>query len=326
MAVTWRTNRVVASTVVLWIWLSSAVFAACTDLNMVVSLASKGFSSGGQPDAQTFEQLSSLIEQINNDDMLLVLKRTGQAGSFGNLRNFLTELKFVAQSARGQSRQPESFASDMARANAIVRLACDDAAAQSKDQSKGLQPGNLARGIGQRSQEARNLAAGLSEQVFANTYKLALLGKLLVVFIAVIAGTPLCHICAIMVRTIHRGRSLCDVPVIVEFMARDAPGSISILGRFGCRIVPQDAEAKSHMRSLCEGTYCRIKVGDRTINARAMYDAHHHVGLLFSNPLRHADLQDILAHSNVTARYDFSALQNLRARKQIFGHGPLHKT
>ncbi len=308
---------------VFWLALSGTVLAACAELKQVTALASDGFTSGTHPDARTLALLRQTITQTNNDDMLRLLQRSGQAGSFGHLRNFLTELQFIAQSAEGQRREATAFQRDLARAIAIVDIACTYDAGQAAKDFQPVTSQSPPQGIGLVLQRVRTSAVAAHDRLFGDTYKLAVLGQVLTLLGVLVTAAFAGHFGFIALRTIYRGRSLCDVPIKVAFLAQETEARITIIGRYGCRIVSQDGAAQTAMLALKEGTYCRLIVADHTLNGRIMYDTVTQAGALFAAPLSRAELRGILAHSDVPPRYDFSFLRDLRARKQVFGLGSL---
>ncbi|MGC1506179.1 MAG: hypothetical protein WA782_18825 [Sulfitobacter sp.] len=292
----------------------------------VIDLAQDSFRNGTAPDKSRLLKINKLIRDINNDAMLLVLRQSGQAHSFGSLRHFLTVLKFTADRPTAELTWPASFNDDLTQASETIRNACNTLTTHSAAAPSDGDLGGSA-GLGQTGQwkQLHRLVADISGEIEKHRRELrrlgvVILGLVLAVFLAMVV-----HFALMILQIIYRGRSICDVPMTLEIFGEHIEGRITIIGKLGCFIIPIAPPDNSLPPMISRGTYINITIEDQTLNAKTVIESKEMYRVLFSTPLTGKNLRRILVASEVPVRYDLSALTWQKIFRRYFGIGTLPK-
>jgi len=321
-------NWILFAPLALYLSWASPAQAGCARLLDAVTLATSSFVNQEQPDAETLAALRTLITGLDNTAMLNALRATGQTGDFGDLRNFLTLLNFIAHNvAPGDVQFTPQFMASLASADRIVRSACvlpdgqirimkDDTAVA--EQSSSTQ---RTQGIGNKLRAITGLRRDGDDQLL--NYNLGVLGLVFTVFLSVGVAALALHFAIIALRIIYRGRRTCDIPATLEVLAQAVPGRLTMIGIYGCIFdFPQDPDNPAALR-LTEKTYCRVVAGNATLNARVLKDSNQTCSLWFTKPLARSTLRQILLQSERPVAYDFGILRKAHRRGLTFGLGTL---
>ena len=294
--------------------------ATCDLLLRSVTLAEQNFMQQQAPSDQRLNRLNATIASLQNDEVLRILRASGQAGAFGDLRNHLTHLKFMAQ----VGGQPDSeivftrkMQTDLAATRQIVNRACLNPANTPLD-ADAAQPSVLspqADVTAQTTEPGRSLFGPRLRKILSpeqvalleQTFQLQVLAKLLG-GVLVTAGLAVgAHYAVLAIAVIRRNRRTCKVPATLTSMMIDTPGHITIIGRLGCRFTP--AEDAPIPQALSAGSYTTVTVEDQTFNGKTIFDVGEHVSLYFNSPLDRPTVSRVLKSSVTPPRYDFSVIQ-----------------
>lgn len=311
-----------------WLWLPGMAYADCDQLLSVIDLAQDTFSVETGPDQNRLTEINKLIRSINNDDMLAILRQSGQAHSFGSVRHFLTVLMFIADRPQEELNRPVTFDQDLAKTATVLHEACrgqtDLNAATTPDHSR---PASIRPGQTARWRRLPRWVADIEAEIAEHRNQLRLLGVAMLGLVLAVLFAIAVHIALKVFRIVHRGRSICDVPMHAHVLGRRIDGRITNISRRGCTIVPAMlAESDDELDGgdtalIARGTYFNIKVGDFTLNARTLTEGNDFYQVIFSTPLSQKKRREVLHNSLRPARYDLSSLHWYNIRRRSFGIG-----
>ncbi len=293
---------------------SGPMAAACQALAQAVDLTERNFAPGQAADPGELAQLNSLISGISNDALLSVLRSGGQANAFGNLRNFLTQVKFISASTEPDLfRFTPQMQDDLSSARKLVDAVC------TANMQKSEQPSLVKSEPGQTNE---NVPAALRDWLNRNRIfgperadpqadgQLHMLVPLvLLVLIAaalVIAGR---YAVQFLLLT-QRKRRLCSIPADLVCMMTTVPGHVTVLELAGCTFIPTPGRAAEEMRDVSAGTYCAIWMDGVELQARLTSKISEDVDMDFTEPLASHALGALLDQSETPVRFDFSALRD----------------
>lgn len=295
--------------------LSGTASAECRALAQAVNLTERNFAQGGVSDPAELAQLNGLISGISNDQLLSVLRSGGRANAFGDLRNFLTQLKFIsAATDRSAFRFTPQMQEDLSFAREIVDRICSGAMDQ---------PGETLTATGQADQRDEDRFVGFQAwlgkqrifgsgngtvlQVDGRWQMLAPLVLLVLVAAAlVIAG----HYIVQLLRLMRRRRRICSIPAELVCMMTSMPGHVTVLELSGCTFTPTPGRAADEMRDVSAGTYCSIWIDAVELHARLTSKISEEVEMAFSAPISAHTLTSFLDQSEAPVRFDFSTLRD----------------
>jgi hypothetical protein len=291
-----------------------------------MKLAQDGFANSRAGDRDVLVQIDTLIGEIDNDALLAVLRQSGQGYSFGSLRHFLTVLKFIAHRHEDHSSLPPEFAYDLAQAAGIIAKACNS---QPSENPTAAQNGGLEGATGARPSRRWHAQSAWVRDINAEIRKhrdqLRLLGVVLVGLVLAVLLAITGHFTMIALRVILRGRSICDIPMMLDFMGDRFDGRIMILGKLGCLIVLDLPPDNRSWPEISRGTYLNVVVDGQILNARTLHESSDEYRVMFSTPLTRKKLRQILATSLIPVRYDLGFLNRQKIGGQLFGTGSLPK-
>lgn len=319
-----RCLRSLGSVCLIWLWSSCAVFADCDRLLSVVQLAEGGLKAAAGPDKNRLLQINKLISDIDNEAVLKALRQSGQAHSFSSLRHFLTILMVISDRPEEGFNQLLSFEDDLAQAVETIRRACNTQSQLSAISANGdgLQ-GMAGVAPSGKLQSLPKWVRDIKSEVDKHREQLRVLGVVMLGLIFAVLLAVAAHFALIALRIIYRGRSICDVPITMDILGQQIEGRITILGKLGCFIVPAVSPATGEVPKISRGTYFNINVDEQTLNAKTLVESTDAYSVMFSKPLTHKRLRQILATSHVPVHYDLSTLHWRRLGRLHFGIGSL---
>ena len=326
-----RGSIAVFAAIAVWLALAGPVRAACDQMMEAIRLADISFSGSAEQDPVLLRRLNQTITDLNNDEVLRALKATGQAGAFGDLRNFLTQLRFVTQSA---ADNPFRFTPEMQAAledsHRVIRTACD-----SPDLPAGqaASPGGAADASSLAATPADGMGHSLAErltrpltraqeQFLQDNFRLVLLLQLIGGIVLAILVVIALHYAVVIFKLIRRNRRICRVPAVMDCMMTPIDGHVTVIGVYGCSFDAVDMAGET-LGAISPGTYCTLRAGRHAFSAKVMRVSANRCGMHFTKPLRRETVRQILAGSEIPVKLDFSALSAAEGRPRTFGRGGL---
>lgn len=275
-------------------------------------LAEQNFAQDRSFTLETLADLNRTISSLRNDDLLRMLRNSGQGSAFGALRNHLTQLKFISQMA-GKSDVvfTPQMQTDLRAARRIVDAACVNISQQQVDVAA------ATAGTGDEDQtnpaertEYSGIYAGLrkvmtDEQIayLERTFRLHLLGKLFGgVLLAISAAIALYYI-TLTIIVVRRNRRTCKVPATLTCMMMDIPGHLTVVGRVGCTFTLSDSA-----QDVSVGSYCTLTAGGIALHGKTITNTEDVCAVVFTQPLSRSTLANVLTTSQTPVRYDFGAM------------------
>ncbi|NNK15408.1 MAG: hypothetical protein HKP51_00725 [Sulfitobacter sp.] len=313
----------------LYLTMSGPALAGCSALMDSIELAEQNFSIGKAHDAASLRELNQTIREINNDDVLLVLRGTGQASAFGDLRNFLTQLKFISEAANRDTFQfTPRMQQDLGRAREIVNTACDHRAGPS------IESGSVTTDRQRGDQSTHDHSLGLGSQrkpmlspaqkaFLEESFNLSLLARLIAGVAIAVALVLFAHYGLVLVQVLRRNRRICEVPAEFTCMMNAVPGSVTVLGRHGCVFLPASPDDAQTIEGVTKGTYCTLHIQDTALTAKLLRDVSTDCRILFAEPISKQLMKTLLTQSEKPVRYDFSVMRGLTRSLRRFGTGSM---
>jgi len=313
----------------LYLTMSGPALAGCSALMHSIELAEQNFSTGKAHNAASLRELNQTIHEINNDDVLLVLRGKGQASAFGDLRNFLTQLKFISEAANRDTFQfSPRMQQDLGRAREIVDTACDHRAGAS------VQSGSVATDHHRGYQSPRDHSLGLGSQMkpmlspaqkafLEESFNLNLLARLIAGVVLAVALVLFVHYSFVLVQVLRRNRRICQVPAEFICMMNAVSGNVTVLGRHGCVFLPASPDDAQTIEGVTKGTYCTLHIQDTAMTAKLLCDVSTDCRILFTEPISKQMMKTLLIHSEKPVRYDFSVMKGRSRTLRKFGIGSM---
>ncbi|MEW9920721.1 hypothetical protein AB2B41_13990 [Marimonas sp. MJW-29] len=292
-----------------------------------IELAERNFGDGQSSQPAELRALNTTISGMNNDALLLALKGSGQAYAFGDLRNFLTQLKFLSAAAhQGRYQFTDQMAEDLRRARTVADTACGSATSAGAASNAATQgdAATAARGtyksleLGSREKPVLTLA---QREFLQQSFQFGTLARLFTGIAGAAALALLAHYGLLVARVLRRNRRICEVPAELHCMMEAVPGRITVLGRYGCVFTPDAPDLFDPLAGISAGTYCTVRPTDAELGAKLMRDLSDDCSLLFTTPLDLPQMRDLLAASEIPARYDFSVIKGTSRATRRFGIG-----
>ena len=298
----------------LLITFSGAAFATCQDLALAVDLTERNFAPGATSRSAELTQLNDAISRISNDELLRVLRSEGRANAFGDLRNFLTQLKFISASADGNDfRFTPKMQANLGFVRELVDTVCADGGPQPDPALAGKKATERAgeNPLSSISQwpGAKNLFGGKTGATYQDDGQLHMLVELvLLVFMAtvlVITGRYALQ----LFRLNQRRRRICVIPAELICMMTTLPGHLTVLELTCCIFTPAPCKEADDMRDVSAGTYCTLRVDEVDLSARLTTPIKDEVEILFDAPISARTQACFLAQSEAPVRLDLSPLK-----------------
>jgi hypothetical protein len=297
----------------------------------VLALTERSFGENPQRSQGQLDRLHRSIQALNNDEILLTLKASGLGGAFGDLRNFLTEIKFIAQRPMQPGFQLDArMRADMEMARRVVDTACETNTEGGSATARGGAPAGVGTpgsdpevALGTQLHEPRRYRLSLEQQAFLRqNFKLDLLLKLLFGSLLAVALVLAAHYGIVFLRVWRRNRRCCQIPAEMHYLMTPLRGHVSVLGRFGC-VFELDPEAPEVPQDVTPGIFCTLELGERPLNGKLTDTAGRTWGMRFRTPLSPAEMRGLLALSELPPRLDFSVIAGGTGRRSGFGAGGL---
>lgn len=316
----------------LWMALCTSAQANCDSLLRSIDLAEQTFGPNQTITDEALFALNHTIKNMNNDEILLLLRRSGQGSAFGDLRNFLTQLRLAAQfaDADGFTFTPR-MERDLRSARRIVNTACYQdgdinrpiPATQTNAQ---LRTEDRPARVGDRLKDAlqnKGLLSASQRAYLDEQFNFRLLGALFASLMLVLIIAVGIRYSLLILLIMRRNRRICEIPATLTCMMTSVPGNLTIVGRYGCRFTPTSPKEMEAVAGTSTGTYCKVEVNGREINGKLMEDISANAKLLYSEPKDRPELAWLFQASVVPPRYDFSVLRAERRRIQNYDFGNL---
>ena len=276
------------------------------------------------------ELLYLTITQLDNEDMLRALQASGQGSAFGDLRNFLTEVRFLTQMPdRADIRLDARMRADLDKARRVVATACTppepeggDGPAPESDEPGKSGTKTLTALAERITQTARRALSGDQQAYLQDNFKLELLLRLLAGIALAAALAAAAHYGFVVFKVVRRNRRTCRIPARLDCMMTPLDCQVIVLGRLGC-VAELSGPDRADMPELSSGTYCTLSVADQTISAKLTRRLKRGQGMLFAQPLAPEVMRRMLAQSLEPTRLDFSVVTGSEGQRSAFGSGSL---
>lgn len=319
MGMTMWQGSVFWKALVAWALLAQMASANCTLLLQAMDLATQSFAAQSSAADADYDRLHLTITMLKNDEVLRALQASGQAHTFGSLRNFLTQMKFVAQSPNPSTFEyTDRMARDFETSQEVISAACSGIGSQTG--STGAQdPANAAEsdglaGIRSATGQARStISEADAMRMISQDMKVDKLAGFLSLFVVIAAFCISLYYCWRFARLWYRNRRICDVPATLIYILTEVPGRIRIIGRMGCRFEPSEKVDVDLLEQMTAGTFCTLKVQDKELNSQLILSLTKGLAMLFVTQLSRDEVNAMTAGSKVPSRLDLSALK-----------GPMH--
>ncbi|MFK7835570.1 MAG: hypothetical protein AB8B60_05065 [Sulfitobacter sp.] len=293
-----------------------------------MTLAERTFEPAAVSTPENMTTLNAAIIDINNDELLATLQRAGRGKDFGNLRNFLTQIKLITQ-ARSQSgfTLTPAMRADLVLARSVLEASCFDAAGNPLPRPEGDMAGGEENNQPKLSittwLERSGVLTQAQRDILERQFNFRLLGQLLIFALSAIILAVAAHYGLIFARILRRGRRICKIPATLTCLLVKVKGHVTILGQQGCRFeatVPADL---IQLKGTSEGTYCLLDLPERTCSAKLITRVSEDFRMKFETPLARAETGQLCDHSITPAKFDFTPVQKRASRESAFGLGDL---
>lgn len=285
------------------------VFAACQQMSRAIALASEGVIDVETPDPQVLIEIDALIADVNNDTLLLGLQRAGRGTQFGDLRNFLTQLRFFARQGPSNDLRLDATLTDtLGHMQTLVRETCShphNISTESQTNPKAGSQKKLAL-LGAKEKSFATLKAERDAEERAHSAQLANLATVVAGFAIAISTGVVTYYGITLLKILRRGRRTCSIPAQIEQLGEKVPGRITIIGKLGCRFVPDTDKHAALMETLVKGSYANIIIQDALHNARIIKDPSEGCSMFFTDALSAQALRGLLAASDGPVRFDLA--------------------
>lgn len=309
-----RSWRLIFAASLAWTFFGMQALANCWLLTQTIDLANETFDPDEAATPELYDTLNKAIIALNNDEVLMALKASGQSHTFGTLRNFLTQIKFVTQNPDRDAFQfTDRMNKDFDAVREIVAEACDRSdveAAQaaavlaSADPTDGEVNLSLATQLSNRTVSEKDQIEALEQ-----SYRSDLLLQLWAVLISAAVVAVALYYGLRFVRIWHRNRRRCKVPAELVYIISTIPGQISVVGRLGCRFEPDPDFDLSGLSDVAAGTFCTLKVADEELSTKLISSIADRTRMLFVTPISRSIVNEITANSLTRCQLDYSALK-----------------
>ena len=309
--------------------LTGPASAGCAALLQSIELAVQNFASDTVKEPSSLNQLNRMIHGINNDDLLMILRASGQASAFGDLRNFLTQLKFISEATNRDTFQfTPSMEQDLGRAQGIAQRACGAAAGIE------VEAGATATGQGNDGQSAQGQSLGIGSQrtsmlspaqqaYLEESFNFTLLGRLIFGMTLSVLAVLSAHYGLVLYQVLRRNRRICEIPAEFLCMMNEVPGNLTVLGRRGCIFLPASPDEAREIDGVTKGTYCTLRIDDIELSAKLLHDVSTECRMLFATPISPHLMKTLLSQSEKPVRYDFSVMKGRTGSLRRFGTGSM---
>ncbi|KIN60891.1 hypothetical protein Z945_1874 [Sulfitobacter noctilucae] len=307
--------------------------ATCIALAQVVQTATTGFPEDRAAHPETLQAITTTVNDINNDAMLRILRGGGKAASFGDVRNFLTQLAFLSQNPpEAGAVLTDDMRDGLALTRSIITEVCQaaDAASGPDNMSPaGVDSDSSGEGIfetvadrtGKRSTDWAAQPPDKIESLLQAAKKDQSVGVLAAVLLGLASSIVLSFALRfglLFIQVAQRGRQTCSVPAKLTCMFESIPGKITVLGCYGFKFAPENRTEDAFPQGLSTGTYGQILIGRDTFDIKLGSSGDAVWSILFIDPLRRSQVNRLLAGSQERPRLDFSVLTSDKDNRRAF--------